>query len=243
MGEIIVNCDLGENESASQTERLMALIGAANICCGVHAGSESKTRETLELAKRNGVMVGAHPGLSDGGGRGATLPSATEFDLLLQEQISRFLRIAAEVDVPVRYVKLHGTLYHAVEQDDALAAVYLRSLKAWNVKLGVFCLAGSRFSSVARGEGIQVWDELFADRGYTSNGRLVPRDQPGALLDSTRSAIERYTSWQQTGAMPTVEGGSVALPAETICVHSDSPDSVELLELLRCHSGSPVDES
>jgi len=153
MGELILNCDLGEDECAAQTEQLMALVGAANICCGVHAGSAAKTRATLELAKRYGVMVGAHPGLAIAGGRGSELPSAVELDALLQEQLGCFLRIAGEVDVPVRYVKLHGTLYHAVEQDDALADVTVGMIKALDNSVGIFSLAGGRLAQLARRKG------------------------------------------------------------------------------------------
>lgn len=232
MGELILNCDLGENESVEQTERLMARVGAANICCGVHAGNLEKTRATLELAKRYGVMVGAHPGLAVEGGRGADLPSADELDALLEEQLGDFLRIAAEVDVPVRYVKLHGSLYHGVEQDDALAAVTLRHIIGSDTSLGIFSLAGGRLAPLARAAGIYVWEEAFADRGYMQNGQLVPRDQPDALLEDVSVAVGRLRQWQRSGEMPTVDGGNVAFRAETVCVHSDSPDALELLAAL-----------
>ena len=233
MGEILLNCDLGENESAEQTERLMARVGAANICCGVHAGNLEKTRATLELAKRFGVLVGAHPGLAVAGGRGGKLPSVSELDALLQQQFGSFLALAGEVDVPVSYVKLHGTLYHAVEQDDALAAVYLHRIKSMDTSVGVFSLAGGKVARAARAADIRVWEEAFADRGYMESGQLVSRDQPCALIDGVPAAVERLRQWQQTGAMPTVDGGSVAFKAETVCVHSDSPDALQLLEALR----------
>lgn len=232
MGTIILNCDLGENESAEHTERLMARVGAANICCGVHAGNEAKTRATLELAKRYGVMVGAHPGLAVAGGRGADLPSVDEFRVLLEDQMGSFIRLAKEVGVAVRYVKLHGSLYHAVERVDALAAAYLNCIESMDTSLGVFCLAGGSFAKRARAEGLHVWEEAFADRGYTAEGQLVPRGQPGALIDSVPAAVERLQQWQQTGAMSTVDAGSVIFRAETVCVHSDSPDAVQLLEAL-----------
>ncbi len=229
---MISNCDLGENESSEQTERLMSLVGAANICCGVHAGSLEKTRATLELAKRYGVMVGAHPGLSADGGRGAALPSAAELDALLHEQLGDLLRIADEVAVPVSYVKLHGTLYHAVEADPKLAEVYLSCIKSMDTQLGVFCLAGGVFPEVARSAGVKVWEELFADRGYSIDGSLMPRGQAGAVIEDVSVAVERLCAWLATGAMPAGEGGSIALNAQTVCVHSDSPSSLELLVAL-----------
>jgi UPF0271 protein len=233
MGKLILNCDLGENESAAQTERLMARVGAANICCGVHAGSLEKTRATLELAKRYGVLVGAHPGLAVAGGRGTDLPNADEFRSLLDDQLGSFLCLAKKVGVAVRYVKLHGSLYHAVEQDDQLAEVYLRRIKSMDTCVGIFSLAGGRVVPLAREAGIRVWEEVFADRGYTAEGQLVPRDQPDALIDGVPVAVERIREWGTSGMMPTSDGGSVSLRAETVCVHSDSPDALQLLEALR----------
>ena len=232
MDEMILNCDLGENESAQQTEGLMALVGAANICCGVHAGSPAKTRATLELAQRFGVLVGAHPGLAVAGGRGSEIPSAEAFDQLLREQLGSILQIADEVGVPVNYVKLHGSLYHAVEQHASLAEVYIGCMKALDGSLGVFSLAGGCFAARARAAGLRVWEEAFADRGYMESGQLVPRGEPGAVIQNINTAVERIEQWQRTGKMPTVEGESLHLRAETVCVHSDSPNALELLKAL-----------
>jgi len=207
----------------------MALVGAANICCGVHAGSRAKTRATLESALRHGVLVGAHPGLAAAGGRGSALPSAAAFRALLEEQLGHFLQIADAVGVAVSYVKLHGSLYHAVEQDESLAEVFIDCLNTLDRSLGVFSLAGGCFASRARVAGLRVWEEAFADRGYLERGQLVPRDQPGAVIEDVNVAVERVRVWQASGQMPTVDGGRVTLQAETLCVHSDSLHALELL--------------
>ena len=233
MGKLILNCDLGEHESVAQTERLMALVDAANICCGVHAGSEAKLRSTLELTKRHGVLVGAHPGLAFAGGRGAALPSAAAFDALLCDQLKSFARVAAEVGVPVRYVKLHGTLYHAVERVPALAEVFLRQIQSMQSPLGIFALAGGAFAPLARAAGVRVWEELFADRGYTADGQLMPRGQAGAVIDEVTVAVERIQRWRESGTMVVDGGPSIPLTGETLCVHSDSPHALTLLASLR----------
>lgn len=233
MGKVILNCDLGENESQQQTQCLMALLDAANICCGAHAGNLQKTAATLKLAKRYQVMVGAHPGLTAAGGRGSALPSAAEFRQLLEEQLGSFLRIATELEVRVRYVKLHGTLYHAVETNDALAEVFLSCIKSLDTELGVFCLAGGRFAERARAVGLIVWEELFADRAYTKHGGLVARSQAGAVIETVSAAVERLCIWLQSGAMPTEDGGNVTLTGDTLCVHADSPNALDLLKALR----------
>ena len=233
MGKLILNCDLGEHESVAQTKRLMALVDAANICCGVHAGSEAKLRSTLELAKRHGVLVGAHPGLAVAGGRGAAVPSAAAFDALLCDQLTSFAGIAAEVGVTVRYVKLHGTLYHAVEHVPALAEVFVSQMQSMQPSFGIFALAGGTFAPFARAAGIRVWEELFADRGYSADGQLMPRGQPGAVIDEVKLAVERMQRWRERGAMAVDGGSSIPLSGETLCVHSDSPHALPMLASLR----------
>ena len=232
MEDIIINCDLGENESAERSERLMALVGAANICCGVHAGSAAKTRATLALAKRYGVQVGAHPGLAAAGGRGADLPSAVAFAELLETQVGGFLQLAKEEGVRVGYVKLHGSLYHAVEKEPMLAAKMIEYIQSLDIELGLFSLAGGVVAKDARASGLKVWEELFADRGYLADGSLIPRGSRGALIEKVDVAAARLAEWRASGKMATT-GASIVLNGQTVCVHSDSPNSLELLEELR----------
>lgn len=232
MGRILINCDLGEHETDERTARLLALVDAANICCGVHAGSESKTRRTIELAAGQNLLIGAHPGLSSDGGRGETLPGPRALPELLDEQIDSLIAMAGPLGLRVQYVKLHGSLYHAVERDGAYADAYLEWLNARKGRLGVFALAGGAFAPKAEAAGLKVWREAFADRGYRSDGTLIPRAERGAVLDA-ETALTRFEQWQGSGCMDTVEGGAIALKADTVCVHSDSPDAETLLAGLR----------
>jgi biotin-dependent carboxylase-like uncharacterized protein len=234
---LIINCDLGENESDAQTEALMAQVGAVNVCCGVHAGSEVKTRATLELAGCYGVRVGAHPGLPAAGGRGTELPTVEAFRALLDDQLGSFLSMAKAADVSVSYVKLHGSLYHAVEHNEALAAAYIDCIGSMDTDLGIFSLAGGSFAARARAAGIRVWEEVFADRGYTSAGQLVPRGQAGDVIEDASAAAERIRLWRRSGQMPTHAGGAIALSAKTVCVHSDSPAALQLLAKLKAQAG------
>jgi len=211
----------------------MSKVGAANICCGVHAGSRLKTRETLQMAQRYGVLVGAHPGIAQAGGRGVVALEAAEFQRLLEQQIGEFLALAAELGVEVSYVKLHGSLYHLVELDESFRQTYLSVLQSVAPGLGLFCLAGGSCAEAAREAGLRVWAEAFADRGYhmEMDGRLVPRGQAGDLLDWS-TALERIQNWRATGLMTAVTGDSFPLQADTLCVHADSPDALQLLTAL-----------
>lgn len=232
MGTIIINCDLGENESDAQTNRMLDRIDAANICCGMHAGSEAKTRRTMQLAAKKGVLIGAHPGLAAAGGRGGELPDADDFRELLQSQLQGFIAFADKIETWVSYVKLHGSLYHAVEVNEALADIYLNILKHTGAGLGVTALAGGAFQKKARQTGLVVREEIFADRGYRADGSLVPRHEAGALLE-VDTALSRFEKWLRSGLMDTVEGSAIELRADTICVHADSDGSETLLAGLR----------
>ena len=233
MGGLMINCDLGENEDAVMTAQLMERIDAANICCGVHAGSVTKTEATLKLAQRVGVKIGAHPGLGADGGRGAGHTSPSELKTLLVAQLGQFMELAKAAGAKLHHVKIHGALYSAMERDPALAEVYLDYVAIRKGHPGVFALAGGSVAAAARKRGIPVWEEIFADRGYTANGALVPRGQPGALIADPEIAVARLQHWQRTGRMPSVDGGEVALTAGTVCVHSDSPGALTLLEGLK----------
>jgi len=236
MGPILIKCDLGEHEADERTERLLELVDAANICCGVHAGSEAKTRWTIELAAGRNLLIGAHPGLPAEGGRGEALPEPHALRALLDEQVERLLAMAGPLGLRVQYVKLHGSLYHAVERNETYADAYLAWLKARKDRPGVFALAGGAFAPKAEAAGLKVWREAFADRGYWSSGTLVPRGEEGAVLDA-ENALARFEKWLRRGLMDTVEGGAIALKADTVCVHSDSPDAETLLAGLRNLTG------
>ena len=232
MGRILINCDLGENETDELTAKLLSLVDAANICCGVHAGGVSKTRKTIKLASEKGVLIGAHPGLAVDGGRGDALPELDDFRDLLTYQLQRMISYADPCETWISYVKLHGSLYHAVEENDAYAEVYLERLRSVVYGFGVFSRAGGSFQAKARDVGLKVWEEAFADRGYRSDGSLVPRGETGALLD-VDEAVARFEKWQRSGLMDTVDGSEIELKADTFCVHSDSPDSETLLARLK----------
>ena len=232
MGRLLLNCDLGEHESARQTQAMLDCVDAANISCGVHAGSLEKTVETLRLAKMCGVKIGAHPGMAAAGGRGPGAPGPDDFAHLLSQQLTTFFDAADALGLQVHHIKLHGSLYSAVEQDAALAAVYLEHLHGFR-GVKVFALAGGSFADLAAAAGVDVIPELFADRGYQANGMLVPRSEPGALIHSVQEAVARMGLWRASGQMPTVDGDPIPLNGATICVHSDSPQALELLRALR----------
>jgi len=232
MAEMMLNGDLGENESAERTHLLLGLVDAANIGCGIHAGGPEKTRRTIAMAAAEGLRIGAHPGLGDAGGRGTRLPDAPEFRGLLEEQVGDFLEAAGELGAPVAHLKLHGSLYSAVERDDALAETYLEFLRTVP-ELAVFALAEGRFARRAEAAGLRVVHELFGDRAYLADGSLAPRATPGAVIEDAEVAVERMRRWSETGCMETVDGAPIPLRGQTVCVHGDSPGAGKLLSGLK----------
>ena len=228
----MLNCDLGEDEPPDMTEALLRRVDAANICCGAHAGSADKTRETLRLARECGVLAGAHPGMPDAGGRGARIPDVEEFGRLLEQQLGRFAEWADQLGVTVGYVKLHGSLYHAVERDAALRSAYLDRLCRMPGAPGLFARAGGHCVADGRARGLRVWAEIFADRAYSADGGLVPRDRPGAVLADAETVKSRLEEWAWTGYMPVVDGAPIRLEADTVCVHADSPQALAFVEQL-----------
>lgn len=230
MDRLILNCDLGENESTAKTAALLSCVDAANICCGVHAGSEEKLIETLGLAAEQNVMVGAHPGMPSAGGRGNELPSMLEFSTLLREQMGHFMEQANRLSVDVSYVKLHGCLYNGVEKCEELCQEYLSVMKRDFSNLAIFSLAGGACARMAQDLGMEVYHEVFADRTYQKNGELVSRSAPGALIEKVDVSKKRIQEYIQYGYLESIDGSRLYLPADTCCVHSDSEKSIELLE-------------
>ncbi|MGZ0709501.1 5-oxoprolinase subunit PxpA [Coraliomargarita sp. W4R53] len=232
MAQIILNCDLGENEAPEQTEQLLSLIDAANIGCGFHAGSPGKTRSTIALALKYGVKIGAHPGLVTAGGRGQVLPDAATFQNLLEVQFSSFQAAAHSLNTTAEYIKLHGSLYHAVETQPELATIYINFLQQQTPEIATVALSGGVFAQAAEAAGLNVIHEAFADRDYLPDGSLVPRSEEGAVIAQSE-ALSRMMRWAKDGKIPTRGGSSIALVVDFLCVHGDSPDAIELIRNLR----------
>lgn len=232
MDSLILNCDLGEAEPLELTRQLLSLVDAANVCCGVHAGSLEKTRVAIQLAHEQNVMIGAHPGLASAGGRGSELPSPDQFRQLLVEQVDSFLAQTDRVGASMSYVKLHGSLYHAVESDENLRTLYLEFIHLHELSLAVFCLAGGKTAIEADTRGIKVYQEAFADRAYLPDGSLIPRTQSGSVL-TKEQAVARFETWRLQGYMPTEHDVNLPLFADTLCVHGDSSDSLEMIKSIR----------
>ncbi len=225
---IDLNCDLGEG--GRHDAELMALITSANIACGGHAGDEATMRSTVELALRHGVAIGAHPGFADRehfGRRDLPLGPA-ELGALVAGQIAALAALA-----PLRHVKPHGALYHRAERDPLAAEAVAQAVRAAGAHLILFGLAGGRLVAAGRALGLRVAGEAFADRAYRTDGSLVPRGEPGAVLADPAQAAAQGLELARFGQARSIDGRKVPVSAQTLCLHGDGPEAAAAARELR----------
>ena len=230
MRSIDLNADLGEGYgpwSMGDDTAMLGIVTSANIACGGHAGDPDTMFNTLAVARTNDVVVGAHPGYADRAGFGRRIipMSPDELARMIAAQIGALTSIARLAGVEVRYVKAHGALANLAARDADVARVLVDTIRQLDERLAI---SGTEIEHAARKAGAQVFSEVFADRGYQANGQLVPRSAPGALIHDPAEAADRLLGFLETGLMPVVDGASIPLAADSICVHGDSPGAVDL---------------
>lgn len=230
---IDLNCDVGEG--VGDEERILPLVTSVNVACGFHAGDPSTIRATLRLARRHGLAVGAHPSYPDRAGFGRTAmardPALVRDDVLYQ--VAALQGLCRAEGVPLVHVKPHGALYNAAAQDRALAEAVCRAVQEADPALVVVCLAGSPMAAVARGLGLACAEEAFADRAYTAQGTLVPRGRPGAVIEGEAAVAERASRMARERRVRSLDGAEVAVAADTLCLHGDTPGAAALAAAVR----------
>jgi UPF0271 protein len=238
MRAIDLNADLGEGYgpwTMGDDAAMLGVVTSANVACGGHAGDPETMFRTLEIARDRRINVGAHPSYPDKEGFGRRrLPCApAEVERFVAAQVGALMGVAALVGARVRYVKPHGALANVASEDRAVAEAIATAVRAVDPGLALLAISGTVLDTVGRERGMAVFSEVYADRGYTAAGNLVPRSQPGALIDSAAEASARMLRFLESGRMPTAEGGEVALQAHSVCIHGDSPHAVEMARDLR----------
>ncbi|TLS52963.1 5-oxoprolinase subunit PxpA [Paenibacillus antri] len=235
--EIDLNCDTGESYGAyrlGDDDALLRRVSSANVACGFHAGDATVMRRTVRTCLAHGVRIGAHPGLPDlqGFGRRAMALSPDDvYDIALY-QIGALQAIAAAEGGRVEHVKPHGALYHMAEADDSIAEALARAASRTG-GLTLVGLSGGRLVAAGRAASVPVWEEAFADRAYRSDGALLPRSSPGAVLDSPSAAAEQALRLARDGEAIANDGQAVSLKVDTICIHGDGPHAAETADAIR----------
>jgi UPF0271 protein len=212
---------------------VMPLISSANIACGFHGGDPATIRKTVRLALDHGVAIGAHPSLPDlqGFGRRVMKISPQEmYDFVLYQAgaVEAFARAAGG---RLHHVKCHGALYNMAANDEALSEAMVRAAKDLGVML--YVLSNSKNYEIAKRSGVRVAGEVFADRGYSDDGTLAPRDRPGGMIEDAEQAVKRALAMVEQGYVASLSGKRVPVSADTLCLHGDQPGAVAFAKAIR----------
>ncbi|MCV7374585.1 LamB/YcsF family protein [Mycolicibacterium arabiense] len=233
-----LNADLGEGFGAwrlGDDEAMLEVVTSANVACGFHAGDPAGLLRTCRAAAARGVRIGAQVGYRDLAGFGRRFIDVSHEDLVADVvyQIGALRALAHAAGSAVAYVKPHGALYNTIirhaEQADAVAT----AVHFVDPALPVLGLAGSEFFDAARALGLRTVPEAFADRAYQPDGTLVSRREQGAVLHDVDEIAERVAAMTGHGRVTAIDGSTIPITAESVCVHGDSPGAVRIATAVR----------
>jgi UPF0271 protein len=235
---IDLNSDLGESFgpwAMGEDEAMLDVVTSANVACGFHAGDPAGILATVRKARERGVVVGAHVAYPDLVGFGRRNMDIASGDLRagVMYQVGALQGLATSAGTTVRYVKPHGALYNTIAHDARQAMDVIEAVLAIDPTLVLVGLAGSPLLGWARDKGLTVVAEVFADRAYEPDGALVSRRQPGAVLHDPALIAQRMVRLIKEGVITAIDGTDLRLDAQSICVHGDSPDAVQMAREVR----------
>jgi UPF0271 protein len=235
---IDLNSDLGESFGPwpmGQDAALMDSISSANVACGFHAGDPGAMRATIALAREKGVAIGAHPGFQDlvGFGRREMKATPAEVEDLVLYQVSALAGMATAQGVRLQHVKAHGALYNMACRDRALADAIAKAVAAFDRSLILFGLPNSELLRAGAAAGLSVAAEGFADRAYDPDGSLTSRTKPGSVIHDTSKVVERAIKMVRDKQVIAVDGSTISLKADTICLHGDTPGAADHAKAVR----------
>src|SRR6266702_90232 len=233
MKRIDLNCDMGELPEAiadGTQEALLRSITSANVACGGHAGDEHTMKTTIEQALRWKLAIGAHPGYPDRANFGRLelkLPAEMIAESVF-EQVRALAEIAAACGARLAHVKPHGALYNQAVRNRELAEAIAEGVARWRKDVVLVGLAGSPMLDVFREAGFAVAAEAFADRRYEPDGTLRSRKFEDALIRNPEEAAWQALGIAERGIVIANDGSEVAVDAQTLCIHGDTPGAPEI---------------
>ena len=236
---IDLNADLGESFGAwkmGSDNELLDVVTSANVACGFHAGDPLVMTETVKACLAKGVNIGAHPGFDDLTGFGRRRmenPDAAKTAAAIIYQIGALQAVAKTGKAKVTHVKLHGALANMASESDELAALCLKAVQSTDEKLSIVAMASTELQSQAENLNMPLLREVFADRAYNDDGTLVSRGTAGATIHDPAIAAERVLKMLDSHSVESINGVSVAMVPDTICVHGDNPQAVQMATELR----------
>lgn len=226
---IELNADIGEGWDDTA---LLPYLARASIACGGHTGDAASMRAALEAAATHGVLAGAHPAYPDRAnfGRRAIVAPAAQIEGWVLAQIETLAGHAEASGVRLAHVKPHGALYNVAAANPDVARAVVRAVLRFDPRLAVLALAGSALVDAARSAGLVVLNEAFADRRYRDDGSLVSRETAGAVLADPRIAAAQARAFAVGDPVATFEGGALCVAADTLCLHSDTPNAAAIAQ-------------
>jgi UPF0271 protein len=236
MKKIDLNCDMGESFGAwkmGNDAGVMPFITSANIACGFHGGDPATIRQTVRLAVDHGVAVGAHPSLPDlmGFGRRTMRISPQDMYDLVVYQAGAVEAFARAAGAKLHHVKCHGALYNMAAVDEGLSESMVKAARDLGVML--YVLSNSITMKIAKSKNISVAGEVFADRGYSDDGTLAPRDKPGGMIEDKDESLKHALRMVEEGVVVSLSGKRIPVAADTLCLHGDQPGAVEFASHIR----------
>jgi UPF0271 protein len=235
---IDLNADLGESYGVwklGDDDAILDLVTSANVACGFHAGDPALLLRTCRAAVERGVRIGAQVGYPDRAGFGRRFIDADPEDLKADViyQIGALQAIASVAGSNVSYVKPHGALYNAIVTHRDQARAVAEAVRSVDPALPVLGLSGSVFFAEAEELGLRTVPEAFADRAYQSDGALVSRRLPNAVLHDVEEIADRVASMVTSGRVAAADGSTIPITVESVCVHGDSPGAVQIAKAVR----------
>lgn len=238
-----LNCDMGEG--IGNDEGIMPFITSANISCGFHAGNGDTIRNTMMLALRHNVRIGAHPSFHDkeNFGRKEMNLSHDKLYAIILEQLIKIDLIAKEKGTTLYHVKPHGALYNMAAKNAEIARAIAQAIKDFNEELILYGLANSFLITEANALGLKTANEVFADRTYQDNGSLTPRLQSNALIEDEEQCIQQVLQMIKQGTVTTSSGNIIPIVADTICIHGDGKHAVSFAKKIHEALKQPTPET
>jgi UPF0271 protein len=238
VASIDLNADLGEGFGVwrlGDDDAMLGIVSSANVACGFHAGDPAGLLSVCRLAAERGVRIGAQVSYRDLAGFGRRFIDIAPEDLLADVvyQIGALHALAQAAGSRVSYVKPHGALYNTIVTNREQAAAVAEAVQAFDPGLPVLGLASSCFFDEAGRRGLRTVAEAFADRAYQPDGQLVSRRQPGAVLSDPAAIAERVRTMVTAGTVTAVDGSTITVSVESVCVHGDSPGAVRIATAVR----------
>ena len=236
--EININCDLGEkskHHSNKYDPNLLEIVNSANIACGYHAGDEETMHQTIQISKKNGVSIGAHPSFNDpeNFGRERMNLSTKEIQKLIIDQYEILQKIAVEYDESVSHIKPHGALNNMACEDIELATVIAKTINEISKDLIYLVPTGSKMEQAAKKLNMKIACEIFADRNYEDDGNLVSRKKRHALITDPEIAKKHVLTMVKNQTLNCHSGKQIPCEIDSVCIHGDNISSLNTAKVIK----------